>query len=107
MVIVGILLFVLLEVIVQFLPPHYNPLSQSESDLAVGPYGFLMALGFVIGGGLLLIFIAAFMRILPKEGQSRGGLIFWALRQYVSLSLHSRQRTSHHVLRRSMARFMQ
>lgn len=75
MVIVGILLFVLLEVIVQFLPPHYNPLSQSESDLAVGPYGFLMALGFVIGGALLLIFIAAFTRIIPKEGQSRGGLI--------------------------------
>ena len=40
-VMVCIVLSVLLEVIVQLLPPHYNPLSQSESDLAVGPYGFL------------------------------------------------------------------
>ena len=72
---VCIVLSVLLEVIVQLLPPHYNPLSQSESDLAVGPYGFLMALNFVIRGLLLLIFVAAFMSVIPKEGQSRSGLI--------------------------------
>lgn len=74
-VIVGIALAVLLEVIVQALPPHYSPLSQSESDLAVGPYGFLMALNFVIRGVLLLIFVAAYVRAVPKEGQSRSGLI--------------------------------
>jgi hypothetical protein len=74
-VMVGILLSVLLEVIVQLLPPHYNPLSQSESDLAVGPYGFLMALNFVLRGVLSLMFIVAFLRAIPKEGQSRSGLI--------------------------------
>jgi hypothetical membrane protein len=74
-VIVGIVLAVLLEVIVQLLPPHYSPLSQSESDLAVGPYGFLMAINFIIRGVLTLIFVVAFMRAVPKEGQSRSGLI--------------------------------
>ncbi len=74
-VIVGIVLFVLLEVIVQLLPPHYNPISQSESDLAVGPYGFLMALNFVIAGVLDLLFLVAFMRVIPKQAQSRSGLI--------------------------------
>jgi hypothetical protein len=74
-VIVGIMLAVPLEVIVQLLPPHYNPLSQSESDLAVGPYGFLMAINFVIRGLLILIFLVAFMRVIPQEGQSRSGLI--------------------------------
>src|SRR5260370_77096 len=68
-------LFVLLEGLVQLLPPHYNPLSQSESDLAVGPYGVLMALGFAIGGVLLFLFIAGFVRVIPKEAQSRSGLI--------------------------------
>jgi len=74
-VIVGIVLVVLLEVIVQLLPPHYNPLSQSESDLAVGPYGYLMALGFAIGGLLLLLFIVGFRRVVPREAQSRSGLV--------------------------------
>ncbi|HEX3641305.1 MAG TPA: DUF998 domain-containing protein, partial [Ktedonobacteraceae bacterium] len=74
-VIVGIMLCVLLEVSVQLLPPHYNPLSQPESDLAVGPYGFLMALTFAIRGVVYLIFLVAFMSVIPKEGQSRSGLI--------------------------------
>jgi len=74
-VMVCIVLFVLLEVIVQLLPPHYSPLSQSESDLAVGPYGFLMAFGFAIGGVLLLLFLVGFVRVVPKAAQSRSGLI--------------------------------
>jgi hypothetical membrane protein len=74
-VIVGIAMFILLEVIAQLLPPHYSALSQSESDLAVGPYGFLMALGFAIGGVLLLLFLAGFVRVVPRKAQSRSGLI--------------------------------
>ncbi len=74
-VMVGIVLSVLLEGIIQLLPPHYNPLSQSESDLAVGPYGWLMALNFVMRGLLYLMFLAALMRAIPKEALSRSGLI--------------------------------
>jgi Protein of unknown function (DUF998) len=86
-VIIGIMLVVLLEVIVQLLPPHYNPLSQSESDLAVGPYGFLMALDFVIGSVLLLLFIMAFWRVIPKEGQSRSGLILLSVAAICKLTI--------------------
>ncbi|HEY7356765.1 MAG TPA: DUF998 domain-containing protein, partial [Ktedonobacterales bacterium] len=46
--IVGIALYVVLDVIAQLLPPHYNPISQAESDLAVGPYGWIMAINFVL-----------------------------------------------------------
>ncbi len=74
-VIAGIILSILLEVTVQLLPPYYNPLSQPESDLAVGPYGFLMALNFVVRGIVYLTFLVAFMNVVPKEGQSRSGLI--------------------------------
>ncbi len=74
-VMVGIVLSILLEEIVQLLPPHSHPLGQSESDLVVSPYGFLMALIFAMRGVLLLIFVAAFVRAVPKEGQSRSGLI--------------------------------
>jgi|GEM_PF-1281035 len=86
-VIAGIMLVVLLEVIVQLLPPHYNPTSQSESDLAVGPYGFLMALDLVIGGVLLLLFIVAFRRVIPKEGQSRSGLILLGVAAICKLTI--------------------
>ncbi|BCL80963.1 DUF998 domain-containing protein [Ktedonobacteria bacterium brp13] len=71
----AIVLSILLEVIVQLLPPHYNAISQAESDLAIGPYGFLMDINFALRGVLYLIFLVAFMKAIPKEGQSRSGLI--------------------------------
>jgi len=39
--IVGIVFYVILDVIAQLLPPHYSAHSQAESDLAVGPYGLV------------------------------------------------------------------
>lgn len=74
-VIAGIILSILLEVTAQLLTPYYNLLSQPESNLAVGPYGFLMALNFVVRGIVYLTFLVAFMNAVPKEGQSRSGLI--------------------------------
>ena len=38
--IVGIVVYALLNVIAQLLPPHYSPITQAISDLAVGPYGW-------------------------------------------------------------------
>jgi Protein of unknown function (DUF998) len=75
MAIVGVIFSILLEVFIQVLPPHYSPISQSESSLAVGPYGYLMAINFVIRGLATFLFIAAFVRIVPRAGQSRSGLI--------------------------------
>jgi hypothetical membrane protein len=57
--IAGLLLYVALDVIAQSLPPHYSPVSQAESDLAVGPYGYLMTLNFINRGGLSLCFLFA------------------------------------------------
>jgi hypothetical membrane protein len=57
--IVGILLYVVLDAIAQSLPPHYDPLSQAESDLAVGPYGYVMTLNFINRGILSLCFLFA------------------------------------------------
>ncbi|MGO8948792.1 MAG: DUF998 domain-containing protein [Ktedonobacterales bacterium] len=74
-VIGGIIVTALLEVIVQLLPPHFSPISQSESDLALGPFGYLMTLNFVLRGVVMLLFIAAFMNVVPKESRSRSGLI--------------------------------
>ena len=42
-----VLLYVLIDVVLQFLPPHYSVLSDAESDLAVGPFGGAMNLNFL------------------------------------------------------------
>jgi hypothetical membrane protein len=56
---VGALLYLLLDVVAQLLPPHYSPLSQAESDLAVGPYGYVMTINFLNRGVLSLCFLLA------------------------------------------------
>lgn len=41
-----VLLYVVADVVLQFLPPHYSVLSDAESDLAVGPFGWAMQVNF-------------------------------------------------------------
>ena len=55
----GIALYVILDAVAQALPPHYSPISQPESDLAVGPYGYLMTVNFINRGVLSLCFLFA------------------------------------------------
>ncbi len=68
--IAGIALYVVLDAIAQSLPPHYSPISQAESDLAVGPYGYVMAVNFVNRG----IFSLLFLYGLAKSLRSKAGL---------------------------------
>jgi len=58
---VGVVLYVALDAVAQSLPPHYSPIRQAESDLAVGPYGYIMTLNFVNRGVLSLCFLFAVM----------------------------------------------
>ena len=44
---IGVVLYVLIDVVLQFLPPYYSPISDAESNLAVGPYGWVMNLNFL------------------------------------------------------------
>src|SRR6185437_3342848 len=79
---VGIVLYVILDVIAQLLPPHYSPIRQPESDLAVGPYGWVMALNFVVRGLLSFALIAALIKGAPEAIRSRAGLVLlgiWAV----------------------------
>lgn len=69
--IIGIVLYVILDAISQSLPPHYSPISQAESDLAVGPYGYIMTINFVNRGILSLAFIYAFVKTIDLTGGLR------------------------------------
>lgn len=78
----GIAAYVGLDIIAQLLPPHYNPLTQPESDLAVGPYGFVMAINFVVRGLLSLALLASIQTALIPAARSRVGAVLleiWAI----------------------------
>lgn len=57
----GVVLYFVLDVVAQSLPPHYSPLSQAESDLAVGPFGYVMTINFLNRGLLSFAFLFAFL----------------------------------------------
>jgi len=67
-VIGAIVLYVVLDAIAQSLPPHYSPVRDAESDLAVGPYGYIMAINFLNRGALSLIFLYALSKITRANG---------------------------------------
>ena len=65
-----IILYLVLDAIAQVLPPHYSPISQAESLLAVGPYGYIMTVNFLNRGVLSLLFVYAFVQILTMLGEN-------------------------------------
>jgi Protein of unknown function (DUF998) len=65
-----IILYVVLDAIAQVLPPHYSPISQAESLLAVGPYGYVMTVNFLNRGVFSLLFVYAFVQILTVLGEN-------------------------------------
>jgi len=72
-VIIEIALYISLDVLAQFLPPHYSPISQPESDLAVGKFGFIMTINFLNRGVLSLLFVFAFLGAMDLAGVARSG----------------------------------
>ena len=59
---VGIVVYVVVDIVLQLLPPHYSVIADAESNLGVGPFGWVMSLNFLgravtsiaLGGALLL-----------------------------------------------------
>ena len=77
--IVGIVAYVALVVTAQLLPPHYNAVRTAESDLAVGPYGWLMTVAFVLRGVLSLSLVAALVLATRRGLRLRAGLVLLGL----------------------------
>ena len=82
----GVILYFVLDAIAQSLPPHYSPVRTAESDLAVGPYGYIMAVNFLNRGILSLVFIYALLKSIELGGGStksfRSGFVLlgiWAV----------------------------
>lgn len=77
--VVGIVLYAALDIVAQLLPPHYNPISQAESDLAVGPYGYVMTINFVVRGLLTFAFLAGLVGATRLGKNARLGVVLLAI----------------------------
>lgn len=77
LVYVGIPLAVLLEAAAQLLAPGRSPLAESESVLALGPYGFVETLSIALRAGLTLVFLEGLRRAVavPPARASAGAVL--------------------------------
>jgi len=72
---VGAVGYAAVDILLQFLPPHYSPIAQAESNLAVGPYGWIMNLNFLGRAVLTLCAVIALSRCGPATTWRRAGLL--------------------------------
>jgi hypothetical protein len=77
--IMGVVVYIILDVILQLLPPHYSPLRQAESDLAVGHYGFIMNINFLIRGILSFSVIMPIYHLAKESASTLKGIVFFEI----------------------------
>lgn len=81
-VIVGIVLYVAIDVLLAFLRPDYSSLHNAESDYGRGPYFWLMDFNFLLRCGLSLALVKAIWQSFPKNiviKRATYWLVAWAI----------------------------
>ena len=76
---IGVVVYTLVVAVLQLLPPHYDPIREAESNLAVGPFGWIMNVNFLgrtVTTGFALIAIS---RVGPATALRRLGLISFGI----------------------------
>lgn len=86
-VMVIVLLYVIVDVVLQLLPPHYSVISDAESDLAVGPYGAFMRANFVARGVMSGCLVALILLRWPITGARVVGSVLVAAAGVCSAAL--------------------
>ncbi|ANP73200.1 DUF998 domain-containing protein [Cryobacterium arcticum] len=84
---VGAVLYVLVDIVLQALPPHYSVVSEAESNLAVGPYGWVMNLNFLARGVVTVCAVAALAHYGPRTRVRRTGLVLMLIAGACSAAL--------------------
>jgi hypothetical membrane protein len=77
----GIAVYVALDVVLGFLPPHYSVIHQPESDYGVGPYGYLMGINFIVRGVFSLALVVALWEVFSSRPTRIGAALLgiWAV----------------------------
>ncbi|MFM9920997.1 DUF998 domain-containing protein [Lacisediminihabitans sp. H27-G8] len=82
-----VLFYVLVDVVLQFLPPHYSVLTDAESDLAVGQFGWAMNLNFLARAVMSGCLVVAVSVTAPASWRRRAGSVLLALAGLCSAAL--------------------
>ncbi|MES2092953.1 MAG: DUF998 domain-containing protein [Actinomycetota bacterium] len=82
-----VLLYVSIDVVLQFLPPHYSVVSDAESDLAVGPFGWAMQLNFMARAVMSGFVVVAVALTAPPSRRRSIGVVILALAGLCSAAL--------------------
>ena len=82
-----VLLYLLIDVVLQFLPPHYSVLSDAESNLAVGPFGWAMNLNFLARAVMSGCVVVAVTATAPTSRLRIAGSVLLALAGLCSAAL--------------------
>jgi hypothetical protein len=79
--------YVVIDVVLQLLPPHYSPIADAESNLAVGPFGWVMNLNFLARAAMTFCVLVLVSRIGPRSGVRRLGSLLLSLAGLCSAAL--------------------
>lgn len=74
----GVGVYVGVDAVLQSLPPHYSVVSDAESNLAVGPFGWVMNLNFLGRAVTTFCAVAAINRTGPASRPRRAGAALMA-----------------------------
>ncbi len=71
----GVVLYAGVDVVLQQLPPHYSPVRDAESNLAVGPFGWVMRLNFLGRAATTLCVVRAVCHTGPASRRRSCGAV--------------------------------
>jgi hypothetical membrane protein len=72
---IAVVAYVMIDIALQLLPPHYSAISQAESDLAVGPFGWIMSVNFVIRFLSAIALVVAILATGPRTAVRTAGAV--------------------------------
>jgi hypothetical membrane protein len=82
-----VLLYVVVDVVLQLLPPHYSVVSDAESDLAVGPFGWAMQVNFAARAVMSGCVVVAVLLTGPPSRKRTAGAVLLGIAGVCSAAL--------------------
>src|SRR5580693_3108803 len=80
--VLGIVIYIVIDIVLAFLRPDYSSLHNAESDYGRGPYFWVMDINFLLRCGLSLALVKAVWTTFPKENPIKKAsywLVAWAI----------------------------